>query len=85
MQITSAREALQHAAMHEQKGLPASASTILTIGALALYLPAACHFLHTTDLAVDNPFSVLIRARDLAAEMVERGAIGAGRWRCRRR
>ena len=31
MQISSAREALQHAAMHEQKGLPASASTILTI------------------------------------------------------
>eukprot|EP01047_Picozoa_sp_COSAG01_P061713 COSAG01_NODE_7745_length_3075_cov_1.975806_3_plen_89_part_00 len=31
-QINSAREALQHAAMHEQKGLPASASTILTIG-----------------------------------------------------
>ena len=33
-QINSAREALQHALMHEQKGLPASASTILTIGAL---------------------------------------------------
>eukprot|EP01043_Picozoa_sp_COSAG02_P060065 COSAG02_NODE_7773_length_2853_cov_1.289760_2_plen_86_part_00 len=34
LQITSAREALQHAAMHEQVGLPASASTILTIGEL---------------------------------------------------
>ena len=29
--VASAHEALQHAAIHEQKGLPASASTILTI------------------------------------------------------
>ena len=36
-QINSAREALQHAAMHEQKGLPASASTILTIGSSHFY------------------------------------------------
>ena len=58
-QINSAREALQHALMHEQKGLPASASTILTIGALpdakSSRAGARCSFALLASPAVWSP------------------------------